>query len=105
MYKRQVAVIEAGPSGYEDNDKFIVPSAMLYDSAVNTQYDWQYKTTSQKHLNGKEKSWPRGKVLVVAVRSTVFTMFVLAGKKLTLGPSSPAKMAGTTGVGTTCLMV
>ena len=32
-----VAVIEAGPSGYEDNDKFIVPSAMLYDSAVNTQ--------------------------------------------------------------------
>lgn len=58
-----VAVIEAGPSGYEDNDKFVVPSAMLYDSAVNTQYDWQYKTTSQKHLNGKEKSWPRGKVL------------------------------------------
>ena len=30
-----VAVIEAGNSGYDDNNKFIVPSAMLYDSGTS----------------------------------------------------------------------
>ena len=58
-----VAVIEAGNSGYDDNNKFIVPSAMLYDSGTNTQYDWQFKTTAQKHMNGRKAAWPRGKVL------------------------------------------
>ena len=58
-----VAVIEAGNSGYDDNDKFTTPDATLYDSSVNTQYDWQYKTTSQKNMNGRRASWPRGKVL------------------------------------------
>ncbi|PKI84082.1 hypothetical protein MVES1_002020 [Malassezia vespertilionis] len=58
-----VAVIEAGESGYDDNDKFVVPSANLYNSAVGTQYDWQYKTSKQNFLNGRRPSWPRGKVL------------------------------------------
>lgn len=58
-----VAVIEAGASGYDDNDKFTVPDADLYNSAVNTQYDWQWKTTRQSNLNNRRVSWPRGKVL------------------------------------------
>lgn len=58
-----VAVIEAGNSGYDDNDKFIIPDANLYDSSVNTQYDWQFRTSSQKHMNNRRASWPRGKVL------------------------------------------
>lgn len=61
--KNTVAVIEAGNSGYDDNEKFVVPAAMLYDSGTGTQYDWQFHTTSQKQLNGKQVSWPRGKVL------------------------------------------
>ncbi|WFD23850.1 hypothetical protein MEQU1_002544 [Malassezia equina] len=58
-----VAVIEAGDSGYDDNDKFVIPDGMLYDSAVNTKYDWQFHTSSQKHMNNRRASWPRGKVL------------------------------------------
>lgn len=58
-----VAVIEAGSSGYADNAKFTVPAANLYDSSVGTQYDWQWKTTSQPGLSGRSAPWPRGKVL------------------------------------------
>jgi len=58
-----VAVIEAGNSGYDDNDKFVIPDANLYNSAVNTQYDWKFHTSSQKHMNNRRASWPRGKVL------------------------------------------
>lgn len=58
-----VAVIEAGNSGYDDDEKFTVPAANLYDSSVNTQYDWQWKTTKQNYMNGRRASWPRGKVL------------------------------------------
>ncbi|PWN49433.1 alcohol oxidase [Violaceomyces palustris] len=58
-----VAVIEAGSSGYEANEKFVIPAANLYDSSVGTQYDWQWKTVPQAGLNGREAPWPRGKVL------------------------------------------
>ncbi|SPO24020.1 related to Glucose oxidase [Ustilago trichophora] len=58
-----VAVIEAGASGYADNQKFVVPAANLYDSSVGTQYDWQWTTSPQAGLSGRSASWPRGKVL------------------------------------------
>lgn len=58
-----VAVIEAGASGYADNQKFTVPAANLYDSSVGTQYDWQWKTSPQEGLSGRSANWPRGKVL------------------------------------------
>lgn len=58
-----VAVIEAGASGYADNNKFVVPAANLYDSSVGTQYDWQWTTTPQPGLSGRSAPWPRGKVL------------------------------------------
>lgn len=60
---KSVAVIEAGNSGYEDDEKFTVPAANLYDSSVGTQYDWQWRTTPQNYMNGRRASWPRGKVL------------------------------------------
>jgi len=28
-----------------------------------SEYDWQFKTTPQKHLNNRVSFWPRGKVL------------------------------------------
>lgn len=58
-----VAVIEAGNSGYDDNEKFTVPAGTLYDSSVGTQYDWQWKTTRQGNLHNRRVDWPRGKVL------------------------------------------
>ncbi|CDU25119.1 related to Glucose oxidase [Sporisorium scitamineum] len=58
-----VAVIEAGASGYADNQKFVVPAANLYDSSVGTQYDWQWTTAPQQGLSGRSANWPRGKVL------------------------------------------
>ena len=66
---KTVAVIEAGATGYDDNQKFITPAADLYDSSVNTQYDWNWKLTPQHQLldqngnRGRRPSWPRGKVL------------------------------------------
>lgn len=60
---KSVAVIEAGATGYDDQQKFLVPDADLYDSSLNTQYDWQFKTTRQNYMNGRRASWPRGKVL------------------------------------------
>ncbi|EPQ29695.1 uncharacterized protein PFL1_02915 [Pseudozyma flocculosa PF-1] len=58
-----VAVIEAGDSGYDDNRKFVVPSANLYDSAANTKYDWKFETVAQSGLNNRVTPWARGKVL------------------------------------------
>ncbi|KDN43206.1 GMC oxidoreductase [Tilletiaria anomala UBC 951] len=57
-----VAVIEAGVSGVGD-DSLTIPIANLYDSSVGTSKDWQYPTTPQNNLDGKPKTWPRGKVL------------------------------------------
>jgi len=28
-----------------------------------SEYDWQFKTTPQKHLNNRVSFWPRGKLL------------------------------------------
>lgn len=55
----QVVVLEAGP---RDKDKFIhIPAgfARLFRSEV----DWDYSTVPQKHLDGREIFWPRGRTL------------------------------------------
>ena len=64
-----VAVIEAGESGYDDNDMLLPPAANLYNGAVGTKYDWSWNTTAQSGLTGSDgksgrvAKWPRGKVL------------------------------------------
>lgn len=57
-----VAVIEAGTSGYETNI-FDSPAGTFYRTATGTQYDYQYDTVPQAHLDGRTRRWPRGKVL------------------------------------------
>lgn len=59
-----VAVIEAGQDIYgADESRFLTPSAVLYDSFLNTEYDWKYVTTAQAGLNQRTTPWARGKVL------------------------------------------
>lgn len=59
-----VAVIEAGQDIYGDHQsRFLTPSAVLYDSFLNTEYDWKYVTTAQAGLNQRTTPWARGKVL------------------------------------------
>ncbi|KUI57771.1 Glucose oxidase [Cytospora mali] len=59
-----VAVIEAGADIYgADQERFLTPSAVLYDSFLNTDYDWKWVTSEQAGLGGRTTPWPRGKVL------------------------------------------
>jgi choline dehydrogenase len=59
-----VAVIEAGQDIYGPHQsRFLTPSAVLYDSFLNTEYDWKYVTTPQAGLNQRTTPWARGKVL------------------------------------------
>ncbi|POS77449.1 GMC oxidoreductase [Diaporthe helianthi] len=59
-----VAVIEAGQDIYGPHEsRFLTPSAVLYDSFLNTEYDWKYMTTPQAGLNQRATPWARGKVL------------------------------------------
>lgn len=60
-----VAVIEAGLDIYGNGDetRFVTPAAVLYDSFLNTDYDWKWVTTAQAGLNGRTTPWARGKVL------------------------------------------
>jgi choline dehydrogenase len=60
-----VAVIEAGTTGDEVEDK-ILPPAIAYFGGIANQdstYDWQYSTTGQAQLDNRSIFWPRGKVL------------------------------------------
>lgn len=60
-----VAVIEAGSTGEEVEDK-ILPPAIAYFGGIanaNSPYDWQYDTVPQSELNNRNIFWPRGKVL------------------------------------------
>ncbi|GAC73024.1 glucose dehydrogenase [Moesziomyces antarcticus T-34] len=63
-----VAVIEAGHSGYSNDEQLLVPANAYFKSSVGTDLDWQYVTALQTKLqdaDGKPRaaSWPRGKVL------------------------------------------
>ena len=44
-----VGVLEAGPPAFGES--------------LGSKYDWQFETTPQQGLNGKQLPWPRGKVL------------------------------------------
>lgn len=55
----RVVVLEAGPP---DKDKFIhIPAG--FARLFRTEADWDYATEPQKHLDGREIYWPRGKTL------------------------------------------
>lgn len=58
--KASVAVIEAGSKGR--NPMLGVPLMTGILLRTNT-YTWQFKTAPQRHLNQRQISWPRGKVV------------------------------------------
>ncbi len=60
----RVLVLEAGPPDNKSWDwwKIHMPAALTYNLA-NDKYNWCYKTTPQKHINGRVLEWPRGRVL------------------------------------------
>ncbi|KAI1789716.1 GMC oxidoreductase [Ganoderma leucocontextum] len=55
-----VLLLEAGKS-HEGN--FFARIPLLFASLVDSEADWAYRTTPQRHLDGSIVSWPRGKVL------------------------------------------
>ena len=60
----KVILIEAGKYGYNswDSWKMNMPSALTYN--LNSEkYNWNYKTTTQKNINSRSISTPRGKLL------------------------------------------
>ena len=55
----QVTVLEAGPP---DKNQFIhIPAG--FSKLFHSDVDWGYATEPQKHLDGREIYWPRGKTL------------------------------------------
>ena len=52
-------LLEAG--GPDDDPSIHIPGA--WASLLDTEIDWRYKTEPQVHLNNREISWNRGKVL------------------------------------------
>ncbi|GAA5847460.1 hypothetical protein JCM5353_005428 [Sporobolomyces roseus] len=60
-----VAVIEAGSDGSAVESTILNPAQAYLAGIANKDslYDWQYDTTAQPNLNGREIYWPRGKVV------------------------------------------
>ncbi|BGP54267.1 hypothetical protein JCM8202v2_001844 [Rhodotorula sphaerocarpa] len=58
-----VAVIEAGQTGDEVEDKILPPAVAYFGGLANenSPYDWQYMTTNQTELDDRQIFWPRGK--------------------------------------------
>jgi choline dehydrogenase len=54
-----VLLLEAGPP--DDDDMIHMPAG--FSTLFRTKWDWDYKTTEQKQLAGKRKTWPRMKAL------------------------------------------
>ena len=54
-----VALLEAG--GPDDRHEIHIPAA--FSKLFKSQLDWNYATEPQKHLQGRELYWPRGKVV------------------------------------------
>ncbi|GAA5907387.1 hypothetical protein JCM6882_002823 [Rhodosporidiobolus microsporus] len=56
-----VAVIEAGTTGAEVEDKLLAPAMAYFGGVANqdSEYDWQYTTEAQSNLNGRSIFWPR----------------------------------------------
>ncbi len=79
-----VAVIEAGDSGYGQDEAILVPSNAYFKSSVGSDLDWQYVTANQSKLldaagNARTTSWPRGKVL--GGSSAINGMYYVAASK------------------------
>ena len=55
----RVALLEAG--GPDRAREIRIPVA--FTKLLQTAYDWNYRTTSQRQLSGRELYWPRGKTL------------------------------------------
>ncbi|WP_214367244.1 GMC family oxidoreductase [Pseudonocardia sp. H11422] len=54
-----VLLLEAG--GRDDADEIRIPAA--FSSLFKTKWDWNYRTTEQKQLDGRRAYWPRMKAL------------------------------------------
>jgi choline dehydrogenase-like flavoprotein len=54
-----VLLLEAGPT---DDDEMI-KAPIGFSTLFKTKWDWNYETTSQKHLAGRRAYWPRMKAL------------------------------------------
>lgn len=54
-----VLLLEAGPPA--DADEIGIPAA--FPTLVKTRWDWNYRTSEQKQLNGRRTDWPRMKAL------------------------------------------
>lgn len=54
-----VLLLEAGP---EDDDEMI-KAPIGFSTLFKTKWDWNYETSSQKHLAGRRAYWPRMKAL------------------------------------------
>ncbi|SNX86062.1 related to Glucose oxidase [Melanopsichium pennsylvanicum] len=79
-----VAVIEAGHSGYSDDEALLVPSNAYLKSSVGSDLDWQYVTVLQSKLQDasgqpRTAAWPRGKVL--GGSSAINGMYYVAASK------------------------
>lgn len=79
-----VAVIEAGHSGYTNDEALLVPGNAYFKSSVGSDLDWQYNTVLQSNLqdasgNPRTASWPRGKVL--GGSSAINGMYYVAASK------------------------
>eukprot|EP00040_Diaphanoeca_grandis_P034175 m.210675 g.210675 ORF g.210675 m.210675 type:complete len:602 (+) comp33087_c0_seq2:97-1902(+) len=59
-----VALLESGPHDLGNWDwwKIQMPAGLTYNLA-DDKYNWAYKTTPQKHMNGRRIEQPRGRVL------------------------------------------
>lgn len=59
--KITVGVIEAGQNRLADPN-ILIPG-LDFNAIGHPEYDWGFKTTAQKYMNGRVVSQPRGKVL------------------------------------------
>ena len=68
-----VLLLEAG--GPDDKPEIHAPSE--WSNLLGTEVDWNYSTEEEAHLNNREISWPRGKVL--GGSSSINPLFTSAG--------------------------
>ena len=71
-----VLLLEAGPS--DDVDAVKIPAA--FSTLFRTTRDWDFRTTAQKHAQGRALYWPRGKV--VGGSSSINAMIYIRGNQL-----------------------
>jgi choline dehydrogenase len=91
--KVRVLVLEAG--GSDDSALFRKPGmlALVYQvPSLKKKADWGYRTTPQKHLDGRQMPWTRGKILGGC--STVNGMLYIRGHRKNYDDWAAAGCAG-----------